>query len=436
MAEGIEYRCGCRGGDGKKLGKGCPSYGKRGHGAFYPRISIVGPDGRRRQPTLGGFPTITAARQARDKAVANLRGGFDLDRSQTVADWLEEWLGGKRQLRATTRRSYRQHLDDYLIPLLGQYKLQQLRAAHINSMIDAMLAGIDRPKTDKRPAVELRPGSASVRRVHATLRSALNAAVKQQRLTVNPALHVELPPASRRRVEPWSAEELGAFLDAAAKDRLSALYELIALAGLRRGEAIGLRWSDVDLRNGVITIRWQVVDNGGAMFAGPPKTDSGERLVDLDDGTAGVLLAHQIQQSIERAAMGVAWHEATTLPHQETGQPVTLTGLVFTYEDGRALRPEFVTRRMQRIARDAALGERRLHDLRHGSASLQLAAGVPLAIVSKRLGHSSITITSDLYSHLLRGVGKQAAEAAAALVPRAPREAVSISGTRPTFADR
>ncbi len=96
-------------------------------------------------------------------------------------------------------------------------------------------------------------------------------------------------------------------------------------------------------------------------------------------------------------------------------------GLVFAREDGGPLRPEYVTRRMQAIAERAGLPRKRLHDLRHGSASLQLAAGVPLAVVSKRLGHSSLSITSDTYSHLLRGVGRDAAEAAVALVPRASR---------------
>jgi hypothetical protein len=106
MSEGIEYRCGCRGDDGKKLGKNCPSYGKRGHGAFYPRVSVIGADGKRRWTTLGGHPTKTAAKEAREKAVAHKRAGFDLDRSQTTGEWLEEWLAGKRNLRATTRRSY------------------------------------------------------------------------------------------------------------------------------------------------------------------------------------------------------------------------------------------------------------------------------------------------------------------------------------------
>lgn len=403
MAEGIEYRCGCRGADGKKLGKNCPDYGRRGHGAYYPRVSVtVGK--KRTQPTLGGFRTITEARKARDKALAEKESGFDLDRLQTVEQWLEQWLAGKRNLRATTHRSYRQHIDDYLVPHLGDVRLRALRAVHISTMIDAMLAGTEKPGKPGRPAVQLRPKAATVKRVHATLRSALNAAVKQQRITVNPALHVELPNVSRPRVQPWSAADLGAFLDAAASDRLGSLYELMAQTGLRRGEALGLRWVDLDLDQGVIRVVQQLVDNGGHLEFGPPKTAAGEhRVVDLDSGAVATLLDWRLRQDTERATMGDAYDDG---------------GLVFCREDGRPFRPEYVTRKMQAIARKAGLSAKRLHDLRHGQASLMLAAGVPLPIVSKRLGHSSISITSDTYSHLLEGVGKQAAEAAAALIPR------------------
>lgn len=176
------------------------------------------------------------------------------------------------------------------------------------------------------------------------------------------------------------------------------------MTGLRRGEACGLRWVDVDLQRGALWVRQQVVQLGHELVVGPPKTASGEdRRVDLDEQTVGTLLAHRLAQDAERATWGAAWVE---------------TGLVFTREDGSGWHPETVTKRFIALATEAGVRPVRLHDLRHGQASLMLAAGVPLAIVSKRLGHSSITITSDTYSHLLDGVGRQAAEAAAGLVPR------------------
>jgi integrase len=155
------------------------------------------------------------------------------------------------------------------------------------------------------------------------------------------------------------------------------------------------------------------VQIGHDVVFGPPKTASGEaRRVDLDEQTVGALMAHRLAQDAERATWGDAWVDS---------------GLVFTREDRTGWHPEVVTKRFIALAVEAELRPVRLHDLRHGQASLMLAAGVPLAVVSKRLGHSSTTITSDTYSHMLEGVGRQAAEAAAALVPRGVARAIGAA---------
>ncbi len=189
---------------------------------------------------------------------------------------------------------------------------------------------------------------------------------------------------------------------------------------------MGLRWDDVDLERGVLIVRQQIVSlygdvpvcpycgeqHRGAVF-GKPKTASGEdRVVELDGGVVGVLLAHRFAQDAE----GAAWADAYS-DH----------GLVFAREDGRPIVPSTVTKRFVALGVAAGLRRVRTHDLRHGQASLMLAAGVPMAVVSKRLGHSTISITSDTYSHLLEGVGRDAAERAAALVPRAPKASPDTS---------
>jgi len=253
-------------------------------------------------------------------------------------------------------------------------------------------------------------GPSTVRRVHATLRSALSDAKRRRLISYNPAVDVALPKTSRPKVRPWEPGELGKFLDHAASDRLGVLFEVMAASGLRRGEACGLRWADVDLERGRLVVRQQVVVIGHELRFGPPKTASGDaRVVDLDDGTVGALLGHRLAQDTERAEWGQAYADH---------------GLVFARENGEPLHPETVTKRFGKLAAGAGLRAVRLHDLRHGQASLMLAAGVPLAVVSKRLGHSSVSITSDTYSHLLEGVGREAAERAAALVPRNRREQI------------
>jgi integrase len=212
-------------------------------------------------------------------------------------------------------------------------------------------------------------------------------------------------------------------LDAAAADRLGVLYELITIAGLRRGEALGLRWCDVDLATGALQIRQQIVDVGGRPVVGRPKTEGGERRVDVDGATVADLRGWSELQAEEASRWGVAYADwRASFPGQallaSCRLPQCSHRLVFTREDGQPLRPEHVTRHLLVLARRAGLPAKRLHDLRHASASLQLAAGVPVAVVSKRLGHSQLSLTVDTYSHLYRDASVEAAERAAALVPR------------------
>jgi integrase len=365
------------------------------HGSWeYVADASRGAGGRRRQVRKAGFPTKRAAEQALTELLDDLRtGSYAHDERQTVEEYLVGWIEAKvaNGLRATTERSYRQHIRDHLVPHLGRLRLRDLRPGHVEAMLRTVEAG---PST--------------VRRVHATLRSALSDAKRRRLVSYNAAVDVALPRTSRAKVQPWEPAELGKFLDHAASDRLGVLFEVMAATGLRRGETCGLRWSDVDLERGRLVVRQQLVVVGHELRFGPPKTASGDaRVVDLDVGTVGAMLGHRLAQDGERAAWGEAY---------------AAYDLVFARENGEPLHPETVTKRFTKLAAAAGLRPVRLHDLRHGQASLMLAAGVPLAVVSKRLGHSSVSITSDTYSHLLEGVGREAAERAAALVPRNRRE--------------
>lgn len=388
---------------------------RKDHGSWYYVIDRGrGPDGKRLQDKVGGFRTEAEAENALAAAIKAINDGtFAHDGGLKLGPFMATWIADKvaAGLRPTTERSYRQHIRDHLGPHLGHLRLRDLRPTHVSGMVRALAKG-----SDQHPPLS----PVSIRRVHATLRSVLTSAHRQQLVTINAAANVELPAVPRGKVTPWEPAELGAFLDSLGGERMGPLFELIASSGLRRGEACGLRWADVNLGAGVLVVRQQLVQAGatrpcpwcpavhkGHTF-GPPKTASGEaRIVDLDSGTVGVLLAHRLAQDAERAAWGSAY-----VDH----------GLVFAREDGNPLALDAVTKRFGVLVREAGLRPVRLHDLRHGAASLMLAAGVDLALVSKRLGHSSIAITADTYSHLLEGVGRQAAEMAAALVPRNRRD--------------
>ncbi|TDE10653.1 tyrosine-type recombinase/integrase [Jiangella asiatica] len=357
----------------------------------------AGADGSRRRVTKSGYAGQREAKKARDAVIAEERSGtLTDDRSLTVAVYLRRWLARKvdtGSIRPATVASYTRHVE-LLVAEIGHHRLHELRAHHIE-------AGY-RKIAKANPAM----GPASLVRLHATLRSALRAAVKRREgLTHDPCQHVELPKARRPRVQVWSVPQWQTFMScpAVAEHPMKPLFEVAALTGMRRGELVELQWSDIDLAAGVVTVKRQAVVVGHEVIVGPPKTASGDhRLVDLDAGTVELLKRLKRSQARQRLALGPAWLDDE--------------GHVFTREDGAPWHPERVTKTFVRLAKAGGLEPCRFHDLRHLQASLMLAAGVEVGIVSKRLGHSTVTLTSDTYSHLMPGVGKAAAEAAAGLL--------------------
>ncbi len=346
--------------------------------------------GRRMQTSRAGYPTKSAAQQALQEVVRTLLVDVGVH-SVTVGEYLDTWLTGKHALKPKTIALYQDMANNYLIPHLGDVKLLELRAPHLDRMYAAITMGM-RGKP-------LSPST--IRRVHAVLRSALNTAVKRRLIPYSPAEHIELAPENPKRPKPWTVSESQLFLDRVATDRLAPLYELMLTTGLRRGEAIGLRWEDVDLEGSALFVIQQITEVHGHPVVGTPKTKRGARLVPLDGETVSMLRRHREAQDLERVAWGPAWNEA---------------GLVFTREDGRLLRPEYATRHFQALAAEMGLPAIRLDDLRHTHASLALAAGVEMKVVSERLGHSQISVTADLYTHVSRGVGQAAADQIASVL--------------------
>jgi integrase len=348
-------------------------------------------------------------------------------------------IGGPRPLPRDRRAdpTYTLNCEEplYLAPGLGHLRLIDLTSLDVEALFAAMrVLGADlepargsitarllaaRKAPPRKPLSET-----TIRRVHAALRSALNSAVRRHLIAYNPALHVELPSARRPRavvwtedevrawkqgsdrpsVAVWTGEQLGAFLDAVSDDRLYPLFHLIAYRGLRRGEAVGLRWRDVDLDRGVLRVSQQVVQLGWITQTSDPKTDAGARTLPLDEDTVAVLKRRRDQQQLEWKALDDASPQAD---------------LVFTREDGAGLHPGEVSARFRRLVKAAGLPPIRLHDLRHTSASLALAAGVPMKVVSDLLGHSTVIITADTYTSVLPEVAQEAANALAKIIPRA-----------------
>lgn len=220
---------------------------------------------------------------------------------------------------------------------------------------------------------------------------------------MNPADAADPPKGrkERRDLPAWPREQLIAFLGHVANHRLYALWRLMATTGLRRGEALGLRWQDVDMEAGTISVRQALVPVDGKVIISDPKTAKGRRSLALDPVTLAALQAHAARQADEQSQWGEAWCDS---------------GYVFCCEDGAPLDPHRTSKEFQRLIAGAALPRIPLHGLRHTYATLALSSGVNPKIVSARLGHSTVALTLDIYSHVLPQQDQEAADRIAALL--------------------
>ncbi|WP_244938473.1 tyrosine-type recombinase/integrase [Actinomadura madurae] len=345
--------------------------------------------------------------------MARLRGPTGT--AVTVETWLARWLRDHSGA-ASTVAGYVGHARLYLNPHLGGLLLGELTVGHLREMFAAIAHD---HRATGRPIRQ-----ATVNRIRSTLRSALNTALREGLITENPAALLALPTARRPRavvwttarvehwektgerpaVAVWTAEQTAAFLHAIRGHRLHAAYHLIALRGLRRGEAAGLRWVDVDLEHGTATISQQLQRRHGRLQACPPKTAHSARVIALDRTTITALRAHRDRQQAEAAAYGKRYRDS---------------GHVFTNLNGDPASPGWLTHIFQKMLAEHRLPPVRLHDLRHGAATLALAAGVELKVVQDMLGHSSIVLTADTYTSVLPKVAHTAAEKTATHVLRA-----------------
>lgn len=241
----------------------------------------------------------------------------------------------------------------------------------------------------------------TVRHVHTMFHKALNDAVRWGLLARNPADRADPPRPASPEMHVWSPEQLRTFLKFVEPHRLYAAWLLFGTTGMRRGEVLGLRWREVDLKNKRLSIVRALVAVNREVVVSEPKTSKGRRTVALDAVTAAELECHRIRQLEERLRIGEAWQD---------------TGLVFTHEDGSFLSPRLVSSWFAQLARDAGLPRIRLHDVRHSYATAALIAGIPTKVVSERLGHASIAITLDTYSHVLPNMQEDAAEEVARII--------------------
>ncbi|HZL07027.1 MAG TPA: site-specific integrase [Coriobacteriia bacterium] len=350
---------------------------------------------RRQEMLPAKYETKKDAQRALRKALDEReRGDYVPAIDLTVAEYLKtRWLPSldAEELSEATPEAYRMHVGR-IVPLVGKIPLQELTRNDV-AVMAARMAKEKSSKTGRPLSPATRSGALGV------LQHALDDALESGLLRSNPAAKVKKPKVRRPELHTWSGAELATFLQATRQDRLGPLWHLLALTGMRRGEALGLRWSDVDFEHGRLELQRQRKIVRYAVLEGALKT--GPRAVALDAETVDALRRQSQQQLDDAAAWKTGW----------VGE-----GHVFTREDGEPWHPDRVRVLFQEAIKAAKAPRIRMHDLRHTWATLALRAGVHPKVVQERLGHANIRITMDTYSHCLPDMQESAAELVASVV--------------------
>ncbi len=356
---------------------------RRPDGRWQVNLRVTDETGRASRHTVYG----ETAQEARDKAAEirrRVEGGQPArDRRQTVAAFTLHWIDTTLQAserKRNTKVMYtgvaRTHI---MSSSLANVTLDRVRPSHVEGWI-----------------VELRSkglAESTVRSAYTILRAVLDTAVRDGALASNPAAAIRRPRVTVKEAPYLTPAQVADLLRAAEGGRYASLFALLVHTGLRRGEALALQWSDVDLPRGILRVRGTLSRIDGELVVTEPKTVRSKRFVPISEPAERLLRAQQEAQAEERRHAGSTWRQ---------------TGFVFTTQFGEPCDPRNAFRALRVAATKAGLPHAGLHTLRHSAASVLLTRGIPLKVVSEILGHSSIAITGDIYGHVSPDVARRA----------------------------
>lgn len=307
--------------------------------------------------------------------------------SESLDKYLEKWLESvvRSRVREATFDDYKYLLDRYVSPALGAIKLCDIRSIDIQKVYGDMLG-------------ERELSARTVRMTHAVLSSAMKQAVRWHMLPRNPCEFVDLPRMARKEMQALSPEEASRFLEVARNDKLGIVLSFALATGMRPEEYLALKWSDLDLHAGTATVRRTLIwRKGGGWYFGEPKTSRSRRTIPIPRSLVGELADHRRKQAESRLKKGADYQNNDLVFASGEGTPILLRNLV--------------RRHFQPLLTRAELSPTlRLYDLRHSCATLLLSAGENPKVVSERLGHASIVLTLDTYSHVLPSMQQAATE--------------------------
>lgn len=357
----------------KKRGQNEGSIYKRKDGRWSAAVTLGYENGMLKRKSLYG-KTRAEVQNKLTATLNDIRQGIPIvTQQQTVSEFLDRWLSDcvKPSVRPKTYRSYEQLVRIHLKPALGKHRLEKLAPQHVQHFMNDRLEKKLSPRT--------------VQYLRAVLRKALYQALKWNLVARNVATLVDSPKVERPEIRPMFPDEAKKFLKAIKGHRLEALFSVALAMGLRQGEALGLRWEDIDWDARIIRVRNSLQRINKRLELSELKTKNSRRDLPLIDTVLKALKAHRSRQLKEKLAAGSHWQD---------------TGFVFTTSIGTPLDARNVVRSYHALLEDAKLSAHRFHDLRHSCASLLLAQGVPLKVVSEILGHSQMSITADYYAHI------------------------------------
>jgi integrase len=376
----------------RKRNAGEGSIFERADGRWCAQLDLGWQNGRRLRKYIYGT-TAQAVQEQLLKARADRAAGLPVTiERQTVGQYLDNWLEVTLKAKAKPRsyESFSTITRLHIKPVLGRIQLHKLAPQHIQRLLDERSKGGLSPQT--------------VTNIRTVLRSALSQAVRWSLVSRNSAALVDAPRIPRKKIEPLNPEHARKLLEVARGARYEAIYTVALTLGLRRGEVLGLRWCDVDFDGRALRVSQSVqrlstgYEDGrkSELRATETKTDRSRRTIALPDSVVRALRAHRARQAQDRLVAGLSWEDH---------------GLVFTNRNGRPIEPILLHREYKALLKKADLSTTlRFHDLRHSAASLLLAQGVHPRAIMELLGHSSITVTMNVYGHVMPAMMRDAAD--------------------------
>lgn len=389
---------------------------RRADGRWEGKFFVDTPDGLRKRISVYGDTERDALNELNKLRDQRRRGIPVATTTLTVAEYMSYWLEqiAAPSIRRTTYATYEGDVRLHIVPGIGKRQLKRLQASDIRAWLSELRTkcqccahGRDAARKKPRCCALANPeccqaflSASSIRHILRVLRAALQDAVDEELLSRNVARLVQLRVTDDRKVRSFTRAEALRFLEAAEQHRLYALWAVALTMGLRRGEALGLAWADVDLEEGRLTIRQALHRVDGQLRLDPVKTDASIAVLPIPTPLVTILRGHRKRQLQERLTAGSRWRE---------------TGLVFTTSHGSFIEPRNANRMFHHLCEKANVPQLRVHDLRHSCATLLFTMGVQPATVQRILRHSSITVTTGTYVEVIEAVQRDALDSMGSL---------------------